>query len=624
FGTNVTASVIDRSRIIVEVWEVRALDGTKLLAQARLAGSSGVTGATDLRLNMIAEEPTELIARLGLLTNRQQVVVSGGHVTGEVQVTTTESSKPLTILADLRLTNLTLRLEKRRSLIRTVNLQADLMVDAARTVIDVRRMELAGESVGAGTGTMTASGRWPMNEEQGAMTLMIKEWDAEPFLEFFGFLPGRVPGPLPVNAEMTVTQEAKTKTMTLRGKESIGPMRVTVNGQPDEPATLHLQHEVMRRDEEIRVAAMTLSVDRITRLADRVSLRGSVKTGAQPRLQLQGAVNALDADWYAALLGPASTRSSPGDAQPASAAGPPLPLDLDVDVAIGTVKYRTLQIGAGRLVAKGDGRRMQATLEPTGLAGGTVQGTMTVVVKHQRPEFAWDLKGSALALGTLTKAWFGDPEPQIIGQGQFATAGTGQGQDEMLRQSLNGTLVFDVTDGQFFKVPLLEFLADQTRIDQFRDLGFQTLHGELDVKDGWAHLKQVRVNGPVAGIEAGGKLALDGRLDVRVEPKIGPTLSQHVKIPCLDKLAKTTEGFTVLPLAVTVKGTTQAPSYGVDLTPGSMVERQAGALVGTIADLLTACRGGDAAQKITENAMGAVKDTVKDLMKNLFDRKEKP
>lgn len=79
----------------------------------------------------------------------------------------------------------------------------------------------------------------------------------------------------------------------------------------------------------------------------------------------------------------------------------------------------------------------------------------------------------------------------------------------------------------------------------------------------------------------------------------------------------------MLPLAVTVKDTAQAPSYGVDVTPGSMLERQAGALVGTIADLFTACRGGDAAQKFTEEAMGAVKGTTKDLIKDLFSSKEK-
>lgn len=621
-GTNVTASVIGRSRIIVEVWEARALDGTRLLAQARLAGSAGATGETDLRLDLTADDPTELLARLGLLTNRQRAVLSGGRLTGEVRLAAAGSSAPLAVKADLRSTNLTLRLDKARPLTHTVSLQADVEVDAARTVADVRRIELAGESGGAQTGTLTASGRWPMAAGQaGAITLTIKEWDSGPSMEFFGFLPGRVPGPLPVTAEMTVTREADDQTLAVRGKESIGPMHAAVNGRPLEPATLHLQHDVVRSGEEIRVVALTLAADRIARQSDHLSLSGGLRTGSQPRLQLHGAVDALDADWYAALAAPASSHSSPGHKQTAQAAGPPVPLDLDVDVAIGTVTYRTLEIGAGRLVAKGDGHRMRATLEPTGLANGTVQGTVTVAMRNEQPEFAWDLKGIALDLGTLTKAWFGEPEPQVTGRGTFTAAGTGRGRDETLRQSLNAMVFFDVADGQFIKVPALEFLADQTRIDQFRGLGFRTLHGALDVKDGWVTLQQFRADGPVAGIEAGGKLALDGRLDVRVEPKIGPTLSPHVMIPCLDQLARTAEGFTVLPLAVTVTGTAAAPSYGIAVTPGNMVERQAGALVGTIADLLTGCRGGDAAKRFTEDALAAVKDTASDLIEDLFGGK---
>jgi hypothetical protein len=86
---------------------------------------------------------------------------------------------------------------------------------------------------------------------------------------------------------------------------------------------------------------------------------------------------------------------------------------------------------------------------------------------------------------------------------------------------------------------------------------------------------------------------------------------------------KTVDGFTVLPIAVTVEGTAENPVYGVGVTGGSMVGRHAGALVGTIADLFTGCRGGEAAQKSTEEAVETIKETTKDLIKGLFGGKEK-
>jgi hypothetical protein len=86
---------------------------------------------------------------------------------------------------------------------------------------------------------------------------------------------------------------------------------------------------------------------------------------------------------------------------------------------------------------------------------------------------------------------------------------------------------------------------------------------------------------------------------------------------------KTVDGFTVLPVAVTVEGTTENPSYGVNTMASSMVGRHAGALIGTVADLFTACRGGEATQMATEEALGKVKKTVDDLLKDMFVGKEK-
>ncbi|MBD0316795.1 MAG: hypothetical protein ICV75_08895, partial [Nitrospiraceae bacterium] len=611
----------------VEGWEGRVLDGMRLLGQMRLAGTAGSIGAADLQLNVMTEDQSTLLSRLGLLTSDRMMV--GGRLTGDLRLATAGSSRPITLKGDLRSTDLILRSQKARSLTQTVAMQVDLEVNPERTLVDVRRLEVAGATDGIRSGTLAASGHWPLTVGQpGAMALSIKEWDSGPVMDFFGFLPGRVPGPLPVTAEMTVTQEPDGATLALRGSESVGPLRVTVSGRPSEPTTLRLKHDISRTGEEFRIAALTLTADRMAHHGDRVSLTGAIRTGRQPRLRLRGTAEALDTDWYAALAAPVAGAPAPatlGDPHTAGSAGFPLPLDLDVDVAIGTVLYDTLTIGPGRLLAIGDGRRAQVTLERTGLAGGTVQGTITVAMNKREPDIGWNMKGSGLDLATITEVWFRDPERRLTGRGAFTTAGKGRGTDQATwRQSLVGHAVFDVADGQFIRWRVLEFLADETRIDHFRSLGFETLHGELRLKDGWITLQDVRADGSLAGLEAEGKVALDGRLEIRVAPKVGPTLAPHVKIPCLDQLARTAEGFTVLPIAVTVKGTSERPSYGAALTAGSMVGRQAGAVVGTIADLLTGCRAGDAAQRMTKEAVDAVTGTAKGLLDDVLGRNRKP
>jgi hypothetical protein len=633
-GTEVRASVVGRSRVTVDSWAVRALDGNTLLAQARLAGSADSGGATDLVLDITANDLSTFVDRLGLLTERQHEMIAGGDLKGNVRLVTAGPAKPVTVKAGLRSANLNIRLDKTHQLTRTIGLQADVAVDAARTVAELQRVEVTVESSGAKAGALTAGGRWPLGASgktspAGVVNVTVKEWDSAPFVDFFGILPGRQAGPLPLTGELKVTQDAGGKTLAVQGKETIGPISVAMKGGVPEPATVHLEHDVAQSGDEIRVAALSLTAERPKGRPDRVVVTGSLRTGPHPRLQLRGSVDTLNVEWYGMLTTRPSEQSSTdktsGEPQETKEkeTGFGVPLDLDVDLAIGTVTYRTLEIGKGRLVAKGDGSKMQATLDPTGLAGGSVQGIATVALKGAQPEFGWDAKGNGLDVGVLTKAAFAEPEPRITGRGKFTTSGTGRGQGAALRQSLDGAVVFDITDGQFVKSPVLEFLAQQTHIQEFRGLGFRTLHGELQLKDGWVNLKRVRAGGPSIAVEATGKVGLDGRLDAQVQPMVGLAMSNDIRIPCLDTFAKTTDGFTMLPVAVTVKGTADNPAYGVEVAAGRTAGRHGETLVGSIADVLSGCRGGEAGQKKTEEAVGAIEDRARDLVQDLFGGKKK-
>ena len=630
-SNEIQASIVGRSRVTLNPWAVRAMAGKKLLAQARVVGATDPGGATNLALDVAASNISELIGRLGLLTERQRRMISGGSLKGNVSLVTSGPKEPLTITTDLRSENLKIRLDKAHELSRTLGVQAKVGVDGARTLAEIQRMRVSTWSGEAQGGTLTATGRWPLiaggtSTPAGAVGLMVQDWDSGPFVDFFELLPGRRPGPLPVAGELTVTQEAGGKTIAVKGKETIGPITVAMNGGDSESATVQLEHDVAQSGDEIRMATLTLEADRTKGRNDRIAMSGSLRTGPRPKLLLHGSVDALDTDWYTALTTSPSERaptdeiSTKSQGTKDSRTGFAVPLDLDVDLAIGTVTYRTLEIGKGRLVAKGDGNHMQAMLEPTGLAHGSVQSTVTIALKDGQPHFTWNAKGSELDVGLLTKAAFAEPEPRVTGRAKFTTSGTGQGQE--LHESLEGTVIFDVQDGRL-KSPLMDFLAEQTRIDEFRELGFKTFHGELHIKDGWVQLNKVRADSASIALEAGGKIALDGRLDALVQPKIGPTLSNRTKIPCLDQFMKTPDGFTVLPVAVAVKGTAGKPTYGARVTPGNVVGRQAGTLVGTVADVLTGCRGGESAHETTEEAVGKVKDATADLFKDLFGRKKK-
>ena len=73
--------------------------------------------------------------------------------------------------------------------------------------------------------------------------------------------------------------------MVVQGKETVGPISVTVKGRDREAATLRLEHHISRSGDEIRVEALALTAERPKGRADRVALSGGLRTGESPRLQ---------------------------------------------------------------------------------------------------------------------------------------------------------------------------------------------------------------------------------------------------------------------------------------------------------------------------------------------------
>ena len=606
--TDIRASIAGGARMSVDSWTMRAFDRNRQLVQAHLTGSADLGGATDLVLDIKTADVSDLVNRLGLLTERQQKMMSGGTLTGDVRFVGAGPDQPLTIKAGLRAAKLRLRLDKTHKITRTFGVLAEMEIDGARTMADIQRIEVRIESAGTNAGTLLVSGRWPLTDQAtmesvGSMNVTVKEWDSQPFVDFLDILPGREPGPLMVSGALNLAQQAGGRMIVVQGSETVGPITVAVKGRAGpEPATIHVEHLVTRTGDELQIEKLSMNSERPMGQADHVIMEGMARWGLRPRLQLRGSVDALDADWYAALMAPPT--SGTREAQTPTGELPPgkdretgfsFPMDLDVDLAIGILKYRTLPIGSGRLLAKGDGQRLQAMLEPTGVAGGSVQGTFAMAQKDGQQDLTWDAKGNGLDLGLLLKALLNEPEARITGLGRFTTSGTGRGQGETLRQSLNGIVVFDVDNGRFAKSPVMEFLAKQTSIEEFQGAEFKTWHVELHIKEGWMHLNQTRVVGSMYAVEAEGKIGLDGQLDAQIVPKVGPTFSRHVKIPCLDQFVKASDGFTVLPVSVTVKGTAGNPQYGTSVETSGTVARQGGELLGVIGNLLTGCKGGSSA-----------------------------
>jgi hypothetical protein len=578
----------------------------------RIAGSAALADAsTDLTLDASAGDVGAVLDAFAWLDERQRRVLHGGLLQLRSRIVGSGPSQPLTVQATMRVSDLRVRMGEAGTLTYSLAAQGDLEVNAARTELQFTQAGMTLESRGGPVGRVTVTGRWPLRSgngakavPEGAMTITVKDWDGGPLADLFALTPGRASGPIPINAEIALAQDPASGTLTVRGHEILGPIRVERKDGGPLDATLRLEHELRRDRDEVQVASLALTGERSDGSPDRVTLKGAVGLGRRPHVQLKGDLASLDAGWYTALFRARDAHEQPGadrahreeDGRAARAEQPHdigamgVPLDLDADLTIGNVRYRPVMIGPGRLIAKGTGDRLTITLEQTGFAEGTVQSELLVVVKDRQPEFTWSAKGESVDMNLLAQAWDPGIGPRFTGVGSFTTSGTGRGHGETVKHSLSGTAVLDVVDGKVVRAPLLAFLAKYTRIKEFEGMDFDRIHGELRAEEGWIHVTRVQVDSSLARLEGSGKIGWDGRLDGRIMTKIGPSQADKVRIPCVTSLLKGPDGFLALPVAVTVKGTLGAPAFGTEAATTQLAKEGARSVAGAVLDVLRGCR----------------------------------
>ncbi len=607
--SQLAATVTESSQVHVKEWKMQASVGSQAIAEASIAGSAGIKeGSMDLVLEASAGDVALMLDRLALLDPRQRKLIVGGDLTGEVRVVSNGQNEPLSVKTTVRARAVGIKMAKARPLTYAFDAHGELEMDAARTEVQFKQFAMSLKSGPASGGTVTMTGRWPLASSSqnahpgvlrpGALTVTVREWDGGPLAELLDLTPGRAPGPVLVNADVMLTREPASGSLAIRGSETLGPIRAVHIDKGPMEATLHIEHDLVKRGDELHAAAFTLTAERPHGLPDRVTANGAIRLGTQPAAQIKGEVTSLDAGWYTDLLSAPATDAKAREMPPRSSGATPsaaqggvgVPMVLNADVGIGTVVYRTLTIGPGRLLAKGTGDNLQVTLQPTGFAEGTVEGEVVVAMTDGQPGYTWSAKGQGVNTKLLDQLLEAGKEPRLTGPGAFTTSGTGRGQGDALKQSLWGTVVIDVTDGAFIRSPFLDYLAKQTRIAQLQAMGYDRIHGELRIDKGVIHIDRLDVEGSAAKLEGSGTVGLDRRVDLRVMTKIGPKLADKVRNSCVTSMLKTPDGFLALRFAVMVTGTVEEPVFSPVTARGAHVKGAAGGVVTTLTELLRGCK----------------------------------
>jgi AsmA protein len=137
-----------------------------------------------------------------------------------------------------------------------------------------------------------------------------------------------------------------------------------------------------------------------------------------------------------------------------------------------------------------------------------------------------------------------------------------------LTQSLKGTGHVTVKDGKIEGVNLLQEAVSILNVagislDHAKATAFSTIETDLAVKEGTVHVQRLLMDSHDFQATGGGTIGFDQKLNLAVNLILSQDLSQ--KIAHSSPAAKLAMKGDRLSLPLTITGTAQAPSYGLDM-----------------------------------------------------------
>lgn len=602
--SRIAATITEFSRVGMDVLNVEALAEASLIAKAELSGHTNITdGSTDIAVTFDTDSMAKLLDLIGVLDERQRRLFTGGNVSAEGRLKGRGEQHPVSAQATIHARDLRFQPVQGQFLMYSLLAEGVAELNEARTAIEFSKIGMTLKSQGKETGTLTLAGTWPIaaSKQGGSVTVVAKDLDTAPLVDVFGVFPGREHGPLPVSGNVAITQDSANGSLVVRGQEILGPIRVARKGEDGglNEATLRIEHNLSRQNNEIRLTSLTVNADRPGGRPDRVTASGVVRTTGQPGVQLRVEIASLDAAWHAALFSerdpmPHTSMNQAAEKdrgeRPEQSNSLALLTNLDAEVSIGSVSYNKLKLGPGRVIAKGTGERLEVKLEPTGIADGQVDAIVNLVRQNKQTQLTWSGKGQGLSVEPIMQAVQPGQEAVLKGTGSYTTSGSGLLNEEPFRTHASGTFNFNIADGQFIRSPMLQFLAKHTHLSELERMGFDGFQGKVRLEGGWIHADSLTVMGPLASLEGNASISPDDTADGRIFVKIGPSLGKRIKIPCMSALLKTPDGFTALPFAVRVNGPMKNLTFSADTAAWNHAKGGITSLTDTMKNLLRGCR----------------------------------
>lgn len=287
-------------------------------------------------------------------------------------------------------------------------------------------------------------------------------------------------------------------------------------------------------------------------------------------------------------------------------------MKIKADIYLDSVSYKNMHIS--NLKATCFFQDNVFNLEP--LAGTLADGSFLIRSRIDLGvrglNYTLKLTGNRLQLNPLMTSFASDLQKDIDGIMDLTADFKGRGTaSDTFKKNLKGKGEIHIQEGKVSGLKPLQTLSSFIKLDELDTLNFDQAHGTFQIKDGLIHTEN-SLKGKEIELYPQGTISLDANLDLILDMKLSPLLSERIANEALTKYFKDERGWTVIALAI------KGPAGEVVVMPASSTIKNISEM---IVDIILKKEEIDSDKK--QDKKEALENLLKELMKKSKERKTK-
>ena len=277
---------------------------------------------------------------------------------------------------------------------------------------------------------------------------------------------------------------------------------------------------------------------------------------------------------------------------------------IKTDISLESIIYKNLHISDLKAKCSLDDNTFNLESLKGASEGGSfkLKGRTNLAVKGL--DYNLQFTGNGLQLNPIITSFAPDLQEDINGIADLTMDIRGSGTtSETFKKHLKGEGSIYIKNGEISGLESLRSFASFIKVEKLDTLSFDQSRGTFNITDRVVHTKN-SLKGKEIELYPEGTISLDSYLDLSLEMKISPELSEQVATSALTKYFKDERGWTVIALAI------KGPTDEVVVMPASSTIRNISEM---IADILLKKEDVDSDKR--QDKKKALEDLIKGLIK---------